>query len=319
MLALVLAVALPAAVVLPHRLDLDRATPAVAVSIWLSALALRALTAIFVAVVLVWYLPATQLFSLVTHWCWHAVIPFVADHLMLTGHAVGDAALIAPSILLAVSVLSVARGLWLAARRIQTLVKRASIGRGPGDSVVLDDRAVVVAAAGLMRPQVVISAGALVAFDDDELQASLEHEHGHIDRGHRFLLVFAEVCGALGRPLPGTSAAVRELGYHLERDADHYSVKRTHQPVALASAICKSATSQFDAAPATSLNGGPVARRVRALLSDAPALRGVERALLRGCALAMALLVLAAVSALPAAIAGGVQASERSTVVHCQG
>ena len=63
---------------LPHLLRLEHASPALAATIWLSALLLRALTGVFAAVFVVLFLPATQLFSLITHWCWHAVIPVIA-------------------------------------------------------------------------------------------------------------------------------------------------------------------------------------------------------------------------------------------------
>lgn len=89
-----------------------------------------------------------------------------------------------PAVALALSALSVVFGLWRAARSVKALLASRKIGPGPRDSIVVEDGGLLVAVAGLRRPRVLISAGA--AFDDEELGASLEHEHGHIQRRHRF-------------------------------------------------------------------------------------------------------------------------------------
>jgi hypothetical protein len=311
---LALAVLIATALVVPHRLRLDSTDPMLAVGIWMSALALRALTAAFCAIFVVLYLPATWLFEVISQWCWHTVLPFVTAHLGLDGHDVGDAALIAPSFVLALSMLSVIFGLWRAARRVQRLV-RTAIGPGPSESVILGDGEVVVAAAGLRHPRVVISAGALTVFDDEELAASLDHERGHIARRHRYIFVFAELCRALGRFVPGTKSAARELAFHIERDADRYALDRRHDPAALASAICKTAESRMLAATAFSLGGGSVSRRVRALLD------GGQRAStlsLRVFAAGLASVTLAAALTLPAAAhAGFHQAGMVTPTHHC--
>jgi hypothetical protein len=298
----------------PHRLALDQAHPVTAASIWLSALTLRALTAVFTAIFVVLYLPATETFTLISQWCWHTVLPFIATHLGFNGHDFGDAALLAPSFALALSVLSVVVGLWRAARQVHRLV-RSAIGFGPGQSVILGDGQVLIAAAGVRRPRVIVSAGALTAFDDEELAASLDHERGHIARRHRYLLVYAELCRALGRFVPGTRTAARELAFHLERDADGFALRRRHDPAALASAICKAADSQLLAAPSFSLAGGNVARRVQGLLD------GVPRTTSHGLtviSIALAALALGTAAALPAAAhAGWHQAQTVAPSHHC--
>ena len=308
-----------AAIGLPHLLRLEPFSPALAATIWLAALVLRALTAVFAALFIVLYLPATQLFSLVTHWCWHAVIPVVATHLPLNGHAFGDAAVIAPAFFLAASAISVVLGLWRAGRRVRQMLAGSVVGRGPGESLVLPDQDVVVAAAGLRQPRIVVSAGALLTFDDEELAASLDHEQGHIARNHRFVLVISHLCSALARPLPGTRAAARELLFHLERDADRYAVARRHDPTALASAICKAAgATSASATNATfGLGGGVVTRRVRLLL-DAEASPRRREAPLRLLATAMITITVMAVGALPAAAHDGYhETRSASTVQHC--
>jgi len=209
-----LAVLAGLAIAAPHVLRLETAHPATAAAIWFAALSLRALVALFFAVFVVLYLPTTALFDLVTHWCWHAVLPVVTTHLGLSGHSIGDVALLAPMLGLAASLMSVSFGLWRATRTIRAWVRSTSIGPGPQHSVIVGEHDVVVAAAGFRRPKVIVSAGALTTFDDEELAASLAHERGHIAHRHRFVLASAEVCRSLARLLPGTRRAVGELGDH---------------------------------------------------------------------------------------------------------
>ena len=314
-MSVLLAVAVVATIAAPHTLALERAPAGLAAIVWLGALVLRALTAMFCAVFVLLFFPATQVFSAITHWCWHAVIPLIATHLPLDGHAVGDVALVMPAFVLAGSTLSVSLGLWKAARRVRRLLARAVVGPGPGESLLLADGDVLVAAAGLRRPRVVVSAGALLSFDDEELAASLEHERGHIARRHRYALVIAELCRALARFLPGTRVAARELTFHLERDADRYAVARTNNPAALVTAICKASHSALLGAPALDLAGGVTSRRVRLLLDGPPIPRRQDR-LLRALATAMLTLVVAGAITLPAAAHAGLHVADAPRPPH---
>jgi Zn-dependent protease with chaperone function len=201
-----LTVLLIVGIAVPHLLPLSSASPAVAATIWLSALCLRALTALYVALYLVLFFPGTRLFSAVTHWCLHTVLPLLATHMGLHGHRVGDAASILPAFVLAFSLISVAVGVVRAARSVQALLTRSSLGQGPGDTLIVSGPGVLLAAAGITRPRVFVSAGALTTLDDDELAAGLDHERAHIARRHRFILVFAELCRSLARFVPGTRA-----------------------------------------------------------------------------------------------------------------
>ena len=319
-MTLAVAAILAGAIASPHLLRLEHAPPVTAAVIWSAALALRALMAVGIALFVVLWLPATDVFQLITHWCWHRVLPFIAVHLGLDGHSIGDLAVVLPGIALAASVLSVLVGLWTAARRVRAVLRGGALGPGPRQSVLIRDGEVVVAAAGLRRPQVVVSAGALVAFDDEELDASLDHEEGHIARRHRFVLVAAEICRAVGRFLPGTRRAVDELVFHLERDADRFAIGRRHDPAALASAICKAAApGPFSLAPALSLGGqGPTVRRVRELLEGATGARGPAAAGLRVVAALMVTLVVATAAALPLAAQAAPARGGAGTWQHCE-
>lgn len=314
---LTLAVVVAVAIVLPHVLSLERASAATAATLWAVALGLRALAGVFAALYVVLFVPTTELFDELTQWCWHTIIPYITTHLGLSGHGVGDAVIIVPSVLLAVSAASIGFGIWRACRAVRRLLAHESIGDGPAGSVIIGGPGVIVAAAGLARPRLVVSAGALVSLDDDELAASLDHEHGHIKRRHRFVLLYAEACRALGRCVPGTSAALRGLRFELERDADGWALGRAHDPLALASAIYKAAVSPAGGGPAVaSLADGDVIRRVDELLAAPPPLRRSTIGLLNVLAATGVTLVIALSIAVPLALATGAQRAVEPQAMH---
>lgn len=294
---LILAATLVGAIVAPHLLPLERVAPRLAGAVWLLTLSLRALMAIGGAVFVFAYMPQTHLFADIADWCWHEVLPVLATHLGLSGHPFAHVAVILPALALASSLLWLAAGLaraWMALRR----QLRRSLGRGPQGSTVVADERVVVAATTLGRGRIVVSPAALTALDPDELSAGLAHERGHLQRRHRPLLLLGSLLAALARLLPGTSAAQRELIFHLERDADEYAVSRTADPLALASAICKAAGAP---AAAASLGGrGRVSRRLDLLVDGSQrGGRWLHRAT-NTLAVALAVLTLGLAASLPA-------------------
>ena len=293
----------------PHVVNLRHASPTAAVAVWFSALALRALSVLFVAMYLVLYLPETQAFVALTHWCWHAVLPLLTTHLGLDGHRVGDTAVLVPAVVLSASLVSAAFGVIRAARAVRRLLTHASLGPGPSDSLIVGGADVVVAAAGIARPRLLVSAGALTVLDDEELAAGLDHERGHIARRHRYLLVGAEICRGVARFLPGTRRVMQELTFHLERDADRWALARRHDPLALASAICKAATGRMTIGPAlASLSGSSgVADRLDELVQPGDGTTGrFSRLLVSAAAVALVSVTVALTAALPATAVAGV-------------
>jgi Zn-dependent protease with chaperone function len=256
------------AIGLPHVLRLERAAPPAAIAIWLAALLLRALVSVTVVVLIVVWFPATEPFERLTGWCWHAVLPFVVAHLHLNGHRLGDLSTLVPALVVSLSVAWVVWGVVRAARAVRCLIRWGGLGPGPRGSLLIGGAEAMLAVAGLWRPRVVVSAGALAVLDDSELAAGMAHEKGHIARSHRYLLLVGMVCGGLARFIPGTQQALNELAFSLERDADHYALAHRHDRLSLASAICKTASAP--ASPALhALGTGPrVTGRVRLLLSD---------------------------------------------------
>ena len=267
MLALAMILGLSLAIASPHLIRLETAPPPLAVTIWLSALLLRAV-AVAVAVIFVLVVaPATDLFHAITHLCWHTVVPVLATHLHLGGHGLADVATLLPVVIVLASAVSVAVGLARGTRRVRGLMSKG-IGPGPRNSIIVAGRGIVLAVAGMRRPRVLVSAGALALLDDAELDAGLDHEHGHIARRHRWILLAGQLARAIARALPGSNTALSELAFHLERDADRYALARDHSPRDLASAICKAAGAARRVTPAMGLAGGGAVRRVRDLLGD---------------------------------------------------
>jgi hypothetical protein len=181
-----------------------------------------------------------------------------------------------------------------AARRLV----RNPLGRGPEGSLIIGGDGVVLAAAGLTRPRLVVSAGALAQLDDAELRVAIAHERAHIRRGHRWALLFAEICRVLGRPLPGTVRAVREFRLHIERDADRSAARDRPERLALASAIVKAASVPAAHTGMALLGGDGTVARVRELL-DAEDASAARRLAMRGAAFALVAFAVFAAFALP--------------------
>lgn len=227
-----------------HLLPLRRAAPATATALWLSALALRALVVVLLSLIAAVALPSTDLFAAASQWCWHLVVPLLPSHVPVDGHRVSHAALALPGLGVLSAAAATAIGLTRTARLVRTAVRRASLGAGPAGTVLVGGPDITLAAAGLARPRVIVSAGALLTLDEEELAAGLDHERGHIARRHRYVHLVAEGCFALGRLVPMARRALLELELHLERDADRWALARPHDPAVLASAICKAAVAR---------------------------------------------------------------------------
>jgi len=206
-----IAAVLLAAVVLPHLLRNDGLIPSTGIALWTAVLALRAILVISAALTIVLYLPATQLFHLLTSWCLHAVLPFFATHLGFSGHRLGEMATLIPAVALALSLIVAVFSHWRAAHRVQAWLRGNAVGSGPGESVIVVEPEVMLAAAGVRKARVIVSAGALLALDEGELNAGIEHERGHIKRRHSYVSAVARVLYAVARGLPGTSRVQEQL------------------------------------------------------------------------------------------------------------
>jgi hypothetical protein len=289
-LALSAAVALPVAFG-PHLLPLHRAAPVTAAVVWMLALVLRALVVVYLLTVAFAGLAHWEPVEAALAWCWHEVFPDVPSWLGFAEDPVAHAVVAVPAVALTIALVAQGVGLLRAwARLRRRLVVPA--GSGPRGTTVIADHEIVLAVNRLGRGRVLVSSRALVVMDEEELAAGVAHEVAHIRRRHRPVLLVASILATIGRLLPGTRSAERELCFQLERDADAYVVDRLHDPLSLASAICKVAGAKV-MSEATSLGGrGAVTRRLAELL-EGRGIRSkrVERAA-RALAATLATLVL---------------------------
>jgi hypothetical protein len=250
------------------------------------ALLLRALIVVGVATFAFARLAHSGPVEAVLNWCWHVVLPDIPHRLGFAEHPVAHAVVAVPLFAMAAALLMHAcSGLhsWLQLRR--RLSGASSLG--PQGAALLPDDEVVVAVTRFGRGRVVVSDRALQVMDEGELAAGMAHEFAHLRRCHRPFLLLASLLATIARPLPGTARAHRELCFQLERDADAWAVNRLHDPLSLASAICKVAGAIEPSGTASLAGSGAVTRRLAELLAE----RGIRsrRVELGARALAMAL------------------------------
>jgi Zn-dependent protease with chaperone function len=296
-LVVALVLSVPAAVA-PHHIPLHRAAPITGAAVWMLALLLRALIVVGVATFAFARLAHSGPVEAVFNWCWHVVLPDIPHRLGFAEHPVAHAVVAVPLFAMAAALLIHAcSGLhsWLQLRR------RLSGARSLGQlgAALLPDDEVVVAVTRFGRGRVVVSDRALEVMDERELAAGMAHEFAHLHRRHRPFLVLASLLATIARPLAGTASAHRELRFQLERDADAWAVKRLHDPLSLASAICKVAGAVEPRGAASLAGSGAVTRRLAELLGERGARSTRVELAARALAMALAGLVLALASAAP--------------------
>ena len=309
-IALVLSLLLIAA---PHRLPLHRAAPLTAATVWMLALLLRALVVVGVTTFVLARVAHSHRVEAALSWCWHEVLPDIPGWIGFAEHPVAHAAVAVPLFAIAGALATQTFGGirdWVALRR--RLSRAWSLG--PHGAAVVPGDEIVVAVTRVGRGRVVVSDGALELMDEDELAAGMAHEFAHLRRRHRPVLLVGSLLSTIGRPLPGTARAARELSYQLERDADAWAVSRIRDPLSLASAICKVA-GHCQAPGTASLAGrGPVTRRLAELLAGRTTRSRRVEVVARVLVACMASAVLALALAAPA-WAGGVW--DPNSTQHC--
>jgi hypothetical protein len=268
---------------LPHALRLRQALPMAAAVICLTGLTLRAVAVALAAAWLVLFFPGAHLFEALTQWCWHHLASAA-----LNGHDVGHVTTLVPTLLGIASILSVAIAGVRLTRALRSL-RVTTAGDGPAGSVIVGGDAITLAVVGVLHPRVLISTGALLELDDEELEAALMHERAHIARRHRYALLSAEVCSAVARFVPATRRCADELAFHLERDADQWALARPVNRRALAAALRKASSSHVAGGGIVlALGATRVDERLAEILGESPEGLGAGP---RGCGLAAAFLV----------------------------
>ncbi len=245
--------------------------PALGASVFGAVLLLRATASLAAIAALIVLIPRTDAFATLTNWCLEEVYPPIGATLDVSGHAFGDFALSLPALAVATLGASAAFGICRSTRRLSRWLRKNTLGRGPKGSFLVRAEGILLATTGLLRPQVIVSPGALAQLDDQELAAGLRHEQGHIVRAHRFITLGGALAAACSRLIPGSRRSFKDLAFQLERDADWFAVSGSVHPADLASAIHKAAIrGPRGAAHPTfaALDGSETAERIRDLLQE---------------------------------------------------
>lgn len=166
--------------------------------------------------------------------------------------------------------------------------------------MIVDDDAPAAYCVPSGRHRVAVSAGALAWLTPGQLQAVLAHERAHL-RGHHHLILAAAAALARAFPaIPLLAAAAAEFAVLAEMTADAAAARR-HDPADLAAALVTLAGA---VAHSTALAaGGPAAiARIQRLLAPPPP-PGLAVRTVRMAAYTAAIVIPAAVTFLPLALA----------------
>ncbi|MCX4749226.1 M56 family metallopeptidase [Kitasatospora sp. NBC_01287] len=186
------------------------------------------------------------------------------------------------SLLLAAAVIAVARTLWRRTRAFLAAEEAACLP-GPRQLVVLEDPAADAFAMPGLPGKIVVSTGMLAALDDRERQVLLAHERAHL-RSHHYLFTNAAQLAAAANPLLRPLASA--VAYTVERWADEHAARVTGDRRRVAVTVGKAALAARRTRATRPVSemvlgalgrhrrpraaGGPVPRRVAALLAPAP-------------------------------------------------
>jgi hypothetical protein len=135
------------------------------------------------------------------------------------------------------------------------------------------------------------------------------------------VLLVAQLLFALGRFVPGGVRAMQELSFHLERDADRWSLGRRNDRLALASVIAKAAQGRPLAAGVTlmPLAAAGALERIRQLVDGGGPVRPRSATALRTLAVGMVTVTVALGALLPVSVVASVQQLPSVSVRHCSG
>ncbi len=148
-------------------------------------------------------------------------------------------------------------------RRLLNLLARPSSDY-PGTDLLENSRPVAYCLPG-RHPRIVISEGALRLLSSSQAHAVIEHERGHAHEHHGLVMLPMTGLRKMFGWVPYAQLASGEIASLLEMSADDYSAKR-NDPVNLAAALVRMATSGPVPSCALGSSGGDIPRRVERLL-----------------------------------------------------
>jgi Zn-dependent protease with chaperone function len=126
-------------------------------------------------------------------------------------------------------------------------------------------------------PQIQVTTGALELLDEQELQAAVAHERGHLKNHHHMVVLLVESLAtsvAWTGLLRSYPAAVRQL---VELEADDHAARRCGRVTVARALLAMGSSPSLDpgAPTAQSWTGWDPARRIRRLIDPGPQRRGV--------------------------------------------
>ena len=150
-------------------------------------------------------------------------------------------------------------------RRLLNLLARPSSDY-PGTDLIEDNRPVAYCLPG-RRPRIVVSEGTLRLLSTPQTQAVIEHERGHAHEHHGLVMLPMGGVQKLFAWVPYAQVAPREIAALLEMAADDYSTRR-NDPINLAAALVRMASSDHVPSCAFGVSANAVPKRVHRLLQD---------------------------------------------------
>ena len=180
MIAAVLVFGVGGLIASPHLIARRSLPAVVGTIIWFSALLGRAGVVVTICVGLVAIAPDTRVFAEASDWFVHSVLPFALHSLGIEGDTLGHLATSVPFATVLGMAIAAAYGSWRSHRLVGRWLDRACLGPGPSGCHIVGGSRVVFATAGVLRPRVIVSMGALMSLEDRELRAGIEHEQAQI-------------------------------------------------------------------------------------------------------------------------------------------
>lgn len=173
-------------------------------------------------------------------------------------------------LVLAVAAVSLTVTAWRGCRTLLDAHRECRTLPGEGELALLDDARVEAFALPGLPGRIVVSTGMLRALGAAERDALVAHERAHLrHRHHLFLLALRAATAAC----PLLRPVAREGAFTVERWADEEAAAAVGDRRVVARALARAALARRNTAPpdgALAALGGPVPRRVRALLAAPP-------------------------------------------------
>jgi beta-lactamase regulating signal transducer with metallopeptidase domain len=175
------------------------------------------------------------------------------------------------------------RGLTRGARRLDARLLADDGAAGARAPFIIEsERVALPLAAGIVRPVIVLPAGAATSWSQRRLRAALLHERAHIERGDVAWQMLARICCALHWFNPLCWLAARQCAREAERACDDAVLRAGVRPSSYAGHLLEiaRAAAQPEVYATAVGQGSELEGRIRAVLSRVHARRGLPRAAL---------------------------------------